>query len=54
MFRLLRFSFKTIVLLQLLALAFSAGMGAAYVLQAPPTVRQLGQGPRRGRASHGR
>ncbi len=33
MFRLLRSNFKTIVLLQLLALAFSAGMGAAYVLQ---------------------
>jgi len=32
MFRLLRFSFKTIVLLQLLGLAFSAGMGAAYVV----------------------
>ena len=32
MFRLFRFSFKTIVLMQLLALAFSAGMGAAYVV----------------------
>jgi len=32
MFRLLRSSFKTIVLLQLLALAFGAGMSAAYVV----------------------
>lgn len=33
MFRLMRFTFKAFITLKLMALAFSAGMGAAYVLQ---------------------
>lgn len=33
MFRLIRFVFKTIVLIKLMSLAFSAGMGAAYLFQ---------------------
>ncbi len=33
MFRLIRFAFKAIVLIKLMSLAFSAGMGAAYLVQ---------------------
>jgi hypothetical protein len=33
MFWLIRFTFKTVVMLKLMALAFSAGMGAAYLIQ---------------------
>jgi len=42
MFRLIRFSFKTIVLFQLLGLAFSAGVAAAYALQLRAQQRSWG------------
>ena len=42
MFRLFRFSFKTIVLLKLLGLAFGAGMATAYALQLRAQQRSWG------------
>ncbi len=45
MFRLIRFSFKIIVLFKLLGLAFSAGMAAAYALQLRADQRTWGLRP---------
>lgn len=45
MFRLIRFSFKTIVRLKLLGLAFSAGMAAAYAIQLRAQQRSWGLFP---------
>ena len=42
MFRLIRFVIKTIVLIKLMSLAFSAGMGMAYVLQLRQQYRTWG------------
>ncbi len=42
MFRLIRFTFKAVVMLKLMAFAFSAGMGAAYVLQLRAQYRSWG------------
>ena len=42
MFRLTRFTFKAVVTLKLMAFAFSAGMGAAYVLQLRAQYRSWG------------
>jgi hypothetical protein len=45
MFRLFKFAFRTIVLLKLMALAFSAGMGAAYLVQLRTQYRSWGLVP---------
>ncbi|MEA2025896.1 MAG: hypothetical protein U9O18_04325 [Chloroflexota bacterium] len=42
MFRLIRFTFKAVVTLKLMAFAFSAGMGAAYVMQLRAQYRSWG------------
>jgi len=45
MFRLFRFVFKTVVLIKLMAFAFSAGMGAAYLVQLRSQYRSWGLVP---------
>jgi hypothetical protein len=45
MFRLFRFAFRTIVLIKLMALAFSAGMGAAYLVRLRSQYRSWGLVP---------
>mgnify|MGYP001819579862 CR=1 FL=1 len=45
MFRLFRFVFKTVVLIKLMALAFSAGLGAAYLVQLRTQYRSWGLVP---------
>ena len=42
MFRLIRFTFRAFITLKLMALAFSAGMGAAYILQLRAQYRTWG------------
>ncbi|MGD8487197.1 MAG: hypothetical protein PVH07_11220 [Chloroflexota bacterium] len=42
MFRLIRFAFRTIIFFKFMALAFSAGMGAAYLLQLRQQYRTWG------------
>jgi hypothetical protein len=45
MFRLFRFVFKTVVLIKLMALAFSAGLGVAYLVQLRTQYRSWGLVP---------
>ena len=45
MFRLFRFAFKAWFVMQLMALAFSAGMGAAYLMQLRAQYRTWGLVP---------
>jgi len=45
MFRLIKFAFKAVILIKLLSLAFSAGMGAAYIMQIRAQYRTWGLVP---------